>query len=57
MRKMNLAGLAMTGLLAAGVACAAPLKTRDVIDLWPNAIGPGAYSALIWTPIPRETGQ
>lgn len=45
MCKMNLLGLAMAGMLAAGVACAAPLKTRDVIDLWPNAIGPGSENS------------
>lgn len=45
MRKVNLLGLAVVVILATGAACAAPLKTRDVIDLWPNAVGPGSENS------------
>ena len=45
MRGIGMMGLLMTGLMAAGLACAAPLKTRDVIELWPGAIGPGSENS------------
>lgn len=45
MRKLHVAGLMLSGLMAASLACAAPLKTRDVIDLWPGSIGPGSENS------------
>ena len=42
MRKTHLLGLAIASLFVAGATCASPLKTKDVVDLWPNAIGPGS---------------
>ncbi|MDR3411023.1 MAG: alpha/beta hydrolase [Formivibrio sp.] len=45
MGKTTMTSFLIGGLLAAGLACAAPLKTRDVIDLWPGAIGPGSENS------------
>lgn len=42
MRNFPKLALMVVGLMAATVTIAGPLKTRDVIDLWPNAVGPGS---------------
>lgn len=38
----GVAALMAASMIAAGAACAAPLKTRDVIELWPGGVGPGS---------------
>jgi acetyl esterase/lipase len=40
--KTTLTVCAMTCLMAANAAYAAPLKTRDVIELWPGGVAPGS---------------
>jgi acetyl esterase/lipase len=42
MHKMGFAVFLLTSLMSAGAACAAPLKTRDVVELWPGGVGPGS---------------
>ncbi|MBT3065664.1 alpha/beta hydrolase [Rhodoferax sp. U11-2br] len=42
MQKIAMTGLLATGLLASCLAVSAPLKTRDVIELWPGSVGPGS---------------
>lgn len=42
MHKAVLSVCLMTCVIAAGAASAAPLKTRDVIELWPAGVGPGS---------------
>ena len=42
MRKARLAICLLGTVIAAGGATAAPLKTRDVIELWPAGVGPGS---------------
>lgn len=41
MRMVRLAVYLLTTLIAASAASAAPLKTRDVIELWPAGVGHG----------------
>lgn len=45
MNSMTMKGLLVTGLMASSVAFAAPLKTRDVIDLWPSSVAPGSENS------------
>jgi acetyl esterase/lipase len=42
MRKVGLAVLLLILATAAVAVRAAPLKTRDVVDLWPGGVGPGS---------------
>jgi acetyl esterase/lipase len=42
MHKAGLTVWLMTCLMAAGAASAAPLKTRDVVELWPGGVAPGS---------------
>ena len=42
MHKIMMTGLLATGLLASCLSLAEPLKTRDVIELWPGSVGPGS---------------
>jgi len=45
-RSVSLIGFIATGLLLATVSFAAPLKTRDVIPLWPGSgVGPGSENS------------
>ncbi len=45
MQKIWQAGLLAAALMVAGVTEAAPLKTRDVIELWPG-VGPGSEQSV-----------
>ena len=47
MWKTGIKGLLMIALMAAGVACAAPLKTQDVLEIWPNGVAPGSENAPV----------
>ena len=47
MGKTGIKGLLMIALMAAGVACAAPLKTQDVLEIWPNGVAPGSENAPV----------
>ena len=42
MPKAGLAVCLLSALIAASAASAAPLQTRDVIELWPAGVGPGS---------------
>lgn len=45
MNKIAMKGLLLTCLMAAGVAFSAPLKTRDVLEIWPNGVAPGSENS------------
>jgi acetyl esterase/lipase len=47
MHKFATTGLLATGLLASCLAWAEPLKTRDVIELWPSSVGPGSEQSTV----------
>lgn len=47
MHKIVITGLLATGLLASCLSMAEPLKTRDVIELWPGSVGPGSEQSTV----------
>jgi acetyl esterase/lipase len=42
MHKVSFAVVLLAAMMTAGAACAASLKTRDVVELWPGGVGPGS---------------
>ena len=45
MRNRYLTPMLMICLTLAGVAQAAPLKTRDVLEIWPTGVAPGSENS------------